>query len=69
MQGNNYFINGDLMAKKSKTKGLKPGEKVPISGQYKKSTGGEVTGVKGKRLPPGPKGTKYTLADKTKHKK
>ena len=54
-----------------KTSGLKPGNKVPESGQYKPSKGGgEVTGVKGKRLPPSKKpGTKYNLVDPTKHKK
>ena len=55
---------------KPKTKGLKPGEKAPTSGQYKSSAGGEITGVKGKRLPPGPKkGTTYKLVDKTKSRK
>jgi hypothetical protein len=55
---------------KKKSKGLKPGQKAPNSGQYKSSEGGEVTAIKGKRLPPGSKpGTKYNLVDKTKHKK
>ncbi len=54
----------------SKTKGLKPGNEVPVSGQYKNTkTGTEVTSVKGEPLPPGPKGSKYNLVDKTKHKK
>jgi len=59
------------MAKpKSKVKNLKPGQKAPTSGQYKSSEGGEVTAVKGKKLPPGPKkGTTYKLADKTKSRK
>lgn len=52
-------------------KRFSPGEKVSDSGQYKNtSTGTEVTGVEGKRLPPTPEsGQKYVLADKTKHKK
>lgn len=52
---------------------LKPGNKVPFSGQYEiigsrgGKTGEEVTGVKGKPLPPTPKaGQKYRLVDKTK---
>ena len=54
----------------AKTKGLKPGEKAPVSGQYKNTkTKTEVTSVKGEPLPPGPKGSKYNLVDKTKHKK
>lgn len=53
----------------SKTTGLKPGMKAPISGQYKNtSTKTEVTSVKGEKLPPGPKGSTYNLTDKTKHK-
>lgn len=58
------------MAKK-KPVGLKPGTKAPESGQYR-ATGSktEVTGVKGKKLPPTKKpGQKYKLVDKTKHKK
>jgi hypothetical protein len=54
----------------SKTTGLKPGVKAPLSGQYKNtSTKTEVTSVKGEPLPPGPKGSTYNLADKTKHKR
>jgi hypothetical protein len=50
-------------------KGLKPGQITPISGQYKSTgTGKEITSTKGKPLPPGPKGTTYTLVDPTKHK-
>jgi hypothetical protein len=54
------------MAKK-----LTPGTPAPISGQYKNpSTGNEVTGVKGKPLPPTPNpGQGYILVDKTKHQK
>ena len=53
---------------------LKPGNTVPVSGQYgvvdKKGhkTGNEVTGVEGKKLPPTPKpGMGYVLDDKTEH--
>jgi len=54
----------------AKTKGLKPGERAPASGQYKNiKTKNEVTSVKGEPLPPGPRGSKYDLVDKTKHKK
>lgn len=57
-----------------KKSGLKPGDTTPISGQYVKvgprgGKGKEVTAVKGKPLPPAPKGTSYTLADRTKHKR
>lgn len=52
---------------------LKPGLKVPISGQYEVigprggHTGQEITGVRGKILPPTPtKNSTYILADKTK---
>lgn len=54
-------------------KNLKSGQKVPISGQYEiigkrgGKTGEEITGVKGKILPPTPKkGQTLKLADKTK---
>lgn len=53
---------------------LKPGQKVPRSGQYEiigprgGKTGEEITGVKGKTLPPTPKaGSAYKLVDPTKH--
>lgn len=59
------------MAKKA----LKPGELVPASGQYEVigprggERGREITGVRGKRLPPTQQpGEKYRLVDKTKHK-
>jgi hypothetical protein len=59
----------------SKTKGLKPGQKTPTSGQYGvinaqgRPTGREVTAVEGKPLPPTAKrGQTYRLVDKTKHK-
>jgi hypothetical protein len=52
---------------------LKPGQKVPVSGQYEiigargGHTGEEITGVRNKILPPTPKaGQKFKLADKTK---
>jgi hypothetical protein len=53
---------------------LKPGQTVPRSGQYEVigprggETGTEVTGVKGKTLPPTQKsGSSYRLVDPTKH--
>jgi len=57
-----------------KTSGLKPGEDTPRSGQYEKvgprgGKGKEITSVKGKPLPPAPKGTTYKLVDPTKHKR
>lgn len=57
-----------------KSKGLKPGQKAPRSGQYQKigprgGKGDEVTVVKGEPLPPAPaKGTTYTLVDPSKNK-
>ncbi len=58
----------------AKTKGLKPGQKAPKSGQYQKigprgGKGDEVTSVKGEPLPPNEtKGTTYKLVDATKNK-
>lgn len=53
---------------------LKPGQNVPQYGQYEiieprgGETGEEITGVKGKTLPPTPKpGSTYRLVDLTKH--
>ena len=57
-----------------KSKGLKPGQKAPRSGQYEKvgprgGKGNEVTVVKGEPLPPtDKKGTTYELVDATKNK-
>ncbi len=53
------------------SKMLKPGTPAPKSGQYKnQGTGNEVTGVKGKPLPPTPRpGQAYTLVDPSKHKR
>ena len=55
---------------------LKPGAKVPTSGQYElvgargARTGKEVTSVRGDPLPPTPKPKQgYVLVDKTRHKK
>jgi hypothetical protein len=52
------------------TSKLRPGTTTPNSGQYKISgTGKEITGVRGKPLPPTPKpGQSYTLVDPTKNK-
>ena len=58
------------MAKKS---GFKPGQKAPISGQYRiigprGKKGPERTVVKGEPFPPTPKPkSKYTLVDPTRH--
>ncbi len=53
-----------------KTRALKPGEKTPVSGQYRNTKSGtEVTSVKHEPLPPGPKGSKYNLVDRTKHRR
>ncbi len=51
-------------------KTFRPGEKAPVSGQYKNTTTKrEVTVTKGEPLPPTPRrGQQYTLADATKHK-
>ena len=53
------------------TKTVKTGGIVPISGQYKpQGSKTEVTFVKGNKVPPTPSGaSKFTLVDKTKHKK
>ncbi len=54
--------------------GLKPGNKVPASGQYQQigprgKKGHEVTSVKGKSFPPTTApGSTYKLVDKTKNK-
>ena len=52
-------------------KRYKPGQKVPVSGQYKNTnTGTEITAVENERFPPTPKKEQqYVLEDKTKHKK
>jgi hypothetical protein len=61
--------NRDKESTMSKT--FKPGTPAPASGQYKNpGTGTEVTGVKGKPLPPTPlPGQGYKLVDPTKHKR
>ena len=53
---------------------LKPGQTIPRSGLYERigprggKTGHEITGVKGKPLPPTPKAkSSYQLVEKTKH--
>ena len=50
---------------------IKTGQKTPVSGQYRVvGTKTEVTLVKGHTVPPTARGkTKFTLEDKTKHKK
>lgn len=51
--------------------GLRPGSIVERSAQYRNTgTGTEITGVKGKRLPPTPEpGQSYKMVDPTKHKR
>jgi hypothetical protein len=53
------------------SKTLKPGTPAPKSGQYlNPKTGTEITGVKGKPLPPTPdSGQGYVLVDQIKHKR
>lgn len=54
------------MAKPQK---VRPGQEVPVSGQYSGGGRKEVTLVKGERVPPtAKKGQQYILVDKTKHK-
>lgn len=52
-------------------KTFKPGTPAPTSGQYRNgTTKTEITGVKGKPLPPTPRPSQgYTLVDPTKHKR
>lgn len=57
------------------TERLKPGHTTPRSGQYEVvgprggGTGVEITGVRGKTLPPTPEsGQGYRLVDPTKHR-
>jgi hypothetical protein len=52
-------------------KRFSPGEKAPVSGQYRNtSTKTEVTVTRREPLPPTPKaGQQYVIADPTKHKK
>jgi hypothetical protein len=57
------------------SKTFKPGEKAPVSGQYKiigprgGNAGEERTVVRGEPLPPTPKpGQQYKIADRTKNK-
>jgi len=58
----------------SKVKGMKPGQIAPRSGQYQQigprgGQGKEITGVRGKPLPPAPKkGITYQLVNPTHNK-
>ena len=53
---------------------LKPGKRAPVSAQYRTigprgGKGPEITGVKGKTLPPTPvPGSRYRIADRTQNK-
>ena len=55
----------------SRKKTYSPGQKVPISGQYKEpGSSSEITGVKEKRLPPTKRpNSGFVLVDATKHPK
>ena len=58
-----------MVQKKEWGERFKPGQIVPQSGQYlNEMTETEVTCVRGKRFPPGPQGTTYTLSSATRHK-
>ena len=68
-KSNLFEVN--LMSK-SKVTGLKPGQHVPVSGQYqiigpRGGRGPEVTSVRGEPLPPAPRGSTFTLVDPTRH--
>lgn len=58
----------------AKTKGLRPGEPAPLSGQYQErgprgGKGPEITSEKGNPLPPTRKpGSTYVVVDPTKNK-
>jgi hypothetical protein len=52
----------------TKNSGLKPGSPAPKSGIYQTPVGQQVVSTVGNPLPPGPKGTTYTLVDPAKHK-
>jgi hypothetical protein len=48
---------------------LRPGQRCPVSGQYRNSvTGKQCTMVKGKTMPPDPPGSYWRLTDPTRHK-
>ncbi len=63
------YINLTLETFMPKT--FKPGTPAPKSGQYENiKTGHEITGVRGKPLPPTPRPAQgYILVDQTKHKR
>jgi hypothetical protein len=57
------------MSKDKQLDHLHPGDRTPVSGQYRNDiTKLEVTSVEGHPLPPGPAGSSYTLVDPTLHK-
>lgn len=61
-------ITDKFTGKQKARAGLRPGEKCPVSGQYKNSiTKFQATCVKGEPMPPGPAGTIWRLIDVTKH--
>jgi hypothetical protein len=64
-------VRTDEKGRAAMSKALKPGTAAPRSGQYRNNTTKtEVTGVRGKPLPPTPgAGQSYSLVDPTKHKR
>lgn len=69
--GHDWLIGNPDMGVSMSTKKIyvRPGQPVPISGQYHIPGGKEVTLVKGKPAPPTKKADqKFALVDKTKHK-
>jgi len=48
--------------------GLRPGTPAPKLGIYQTPKGQQVVSTARNPLPPGPKGTTYTLVDPAKHK-
>jgi len=64
-----HSFGGEVRALAKKPVIVKPGQKAPVSGQYKPVKGGpEVTIPKGHRVPPTPNGGGQKLVDPTKNK-
>jgi hypothetical protein len=48
---------------------LKPGQRCPVSGQYRNSTTEkQCTATRGEPMPPGPKGSTWRLTDASRHR-
>jgi len=59
---------GILSWLKWRGKKLRPGEICPVSGQWRNSyTEKQATCVRGEPMPPGPKGSTWTLTDRSRH--